>query len=133
MTDPDDKCMRCGYDLTGLDVKGVCPECSTPVFESLDSAPHRRLARTLVRWSLVLIVAAQLCVIAGVLGFRHTTWYFTFAMLGAFGVVSSWGVGVSVHCLAEDPTTRSGRKRLYLIGIAAAVLPVTILIASWFL
>ena len=28
-------CVKCGYDLRGLPVKGVCPECGTSVEDSL--------------------------------------------------------------------------------------------------
>ena len=52
-------CMRCGYDLTGLASDGVCPECGTPVADSMrgnllaDRSPE--YVRTLKRGlSLVL-------------------------------------------------------------------------------
>ncbi len=29
------RCLICGYDLAGLDISGVCPECATPIERSL--------------------------------------------------------------------------------------------------
>ena len=63
-------CSKCGYDLTGLDRLGVCPECGQP-YDAQRSVgvddtnhPQRRLDRLLKRvWTLSLIVA-MLVVIA---------------------------------------------------------------------
>lgn len=35
LVDQDRGCVRCGYNLLGLRVNGICPECGTPVADSL--------------------------------------------------------------------------------------------------
>ena len=42
------KCLNCGYDLSGLDPSGRCPECAHPIAQSLADAvtpPESELAR----------------------------------------------------------------------------------------
>lgn len=34
----DGPCLRCGYELSGLDLSGRCPECGTPIARSLHGA-----------------------------------------------------------------------------------------------
>ena len=44
-------CVRCHYDLRGLSVRGVCPECGTPIRATLLAVvdPHARELRPLYR------------------------------------------------------------------------------------
>ncbi len=35
VTDPDTRCIRCGYALMGLSLSGDCPECGAPVLQSI--------------------------------------------------------------------------------------------------
>lgn len=64
-------CLRCKYNLRGLSVLGVCPECGTPVRATLLSVvdplarelrPIRR--RRIVAWGLVLWIAAAIAAAA---------------------------------------------------------------------
>lgn len=67
------QCIQCGYQLAGLSPQGVCPECGTPVAESIKGdglafasvAYLRTIARglSMVRWAVLLTV----CVFIGVL------------------------------------------------------------------
>jgi predicted RNA-binding Zn-ribbon protein involved in translation (DUF1610 family) len=38
-------CTKCGYDLEGLEARGVCPECGTPIVESLTARLDASTAR----------------------------------------------------------------------------------------
>jgi predicted RNA-binding Zn-ribbon protein involved in translation (DUF1610 family) len=38
-------CTTCGYDLEGLEARGVCPECGTPIVESLTARLDAATAR----------------------------------------------------------------------------------------
>jgi len=68
---PGTRCVICGYDLTGLWLRGICPECGAPVERSLRgdrlaySAPE--YVRTLTRGAGVinLVLLAQTLSIVG--------------------------------------------------------------------
>lgn len=65
-------CVRCGYDLMGLPIGGQCPECGTPVADSLkgillEHAAAEYLATLhhglkLVLWSILLYVGLMIVV-----------------------------------------------------------------------
>ncbi|MEM7622078.1 MAG: hypothetical protein AAF235_02630 [Planctomycetota bacterium] len=67
-------CISCGYDITGLDAENVCPECGTPVRDSLrgpymwqrDIGWMRRLRRgaVLASVSLLFFIVATVIEIA---------------------------------------------------------------------
>lgn len=63
-------CLRCGYDLRGLVATGNCPECNTPVFQSLQGAKLRfaepSYVRTL-RTGAALVCAAITLLVLGFL------------------------------------------------------------------
>lgn len=52
------KCVTCGYDLTGSALGGVCPECGTPVRQSLNVGPA----------SGGVSSSATTCMILGIIG-----------------------------------------------------------------
>lgn len=66
----DLRCIRCGYNLRGLSIMGVCPECNTPIratllhavdpkADELQPIPRPRLlAAALVLWSVGAFLAA---------------------------------------------------------------------------
>ncbi len=72
-------CMRCGYDLSGLVSDGNCPECGTPIAESMrgnllvDRSPEyvRTLKRgiSLVLNGILLYFVVMIMTIVGTVGF----------------------------------------------------------------
>ncbi len=80
-------CAECGYNLRYMSCDGRCPECNTPVVDSLDPKllifAERRWLVTVSYGMLTLVVAASLfCVLsllASLLGWR---WQITMVALG---------------------------------------------------
>ena len=60
-------CKDCGYDLRGHQRKGVCPECGTPIRDSLELPSFRDV----VLRPVFCVILTQLLVFA-VLGTLHT-------------------------------------------------------------
>lgn len=68
-------CIGCGYDLQQLPVQGVCPECGTPIEESLrgpllENADPQWLSRitlgqTLLSWSFLVSALGAVTVLVG--------------------------------------------------------------------
>lgn len=58
------RCLNCGYDLAGLEQSGVCPECATPIAESMTPRQLRRapapVRLRVARGALWLSIAALL-------------------------------------------------------------------------
>jgi len=65
-------CIRCGYDLKGLDASGTCPECGTPISDSIRSdrlvfanpAFVRRLRSGALTLLLTLVTGAVILVLS---------------------------------------------------------------------
>lgn len=61
-------CVRCGYALRGLAVGASCPECATPVLESMRDSPEQRRTSGWATASMVLgIVSVVGCMSYGLL------------------------------------------------------------------
>ncbi|MCC6682131.1 MAG: DUF4190 domain-containing protein [Phycisphaeraceae bacterium] len=58
-------CSRCGYDLTGSTVGGVCPECGTPVSRSLDPAVGGKTSGYAVASLVLGILSIVGCMVYG--------------------------------------------------------------------
>ncbi len=62
-------CIRCGYDLTGTALGGVCPECGTAVEQSLplltSNSPSNRLAPNTVACLVLGILSLTVCGLLG--------------------------------------------------------------------
>ncbi len=129
-------CVTCGYELKGLSIRGVCPECGTAVRATIlykvdpqaeEFKPIRHphiLAAGLVLWSIGGLVAAGAC------------WF-----LRGLDLVSLWGgsgrampalvwtavcatviSGIGSLALAHPmPGTRGGKVLQALVGTAAYV------------
>jgi hypothetical protein len=130
-------CLRCGYDLSGLQATGVCPECGTPVAHSLHgnlllySAPeflkklHRGvfliLAAIIVMFVAMMgAIALEFITAAGVL---LPEWE---AVADLAGVASSLGIMAGWWLLSEPDPAFIGRddggraRRLVRITVAVA-------------
>lgn len=123
----DTNCVRCGYNLRGLDLNGQCPECGTAVMRSVqggylrdcDPAWVERVASGigLILWSVACLFAA---VIAGGLSEASPTGgeaiygIVLLASTFAFAVLALWG---SFRFSARDPG-----KREHHAGLDARVL-----------
>jgi predicted Zn-ribbon and HTH transcriptional regulator len=69
----DEACLNCGYGLRGLNAGGNCPECGTPVMQSLmgkflrfASAEHLAALHRGARWVLWSLVLRGLIVVLGI-------------------------------------------------------------------
>ena len=63
-------CVACGYDLSGLSPKGVCPECGAEIARTLGAALRgaTRGYRLRLRWgAAVLLLSIELVVCAALL------------------------------------------------------------------
>ena len=61
-------CKTCGYNLRGLSFEGACPECGSPVADTIDDTPAPLPQQTLQRArlaSLCLIVPVALLLLGG--------------------------------------------------------------------
>ncbi len=64
-------CWNCGYELSGLQVDDVCPECATPVWSrrAFDPFDQRKRAGQALAWSIAALVLLFVCLgpLAGIL------------------------------------------------------------------
>jgi hypothetical protein len=101
--DEDTTCVRCGYNLRGLSVDGICPECGTAVGRSLQGdllrfAPPEWVEKLAsgMNWILAGIVigifAAVLSVAAGMGRGRGGPGDYILHLLGIVGVIGYWRV-----------------------------------------
>ena len=133
-------CLRCGYDLRGLDARSVCPECGMPVVNSLRG---RYLRYSDPAFLTMLSVGSRLVVAAFVLLLIGWAWAVVTRAVGVFwlGPVSlasaALGLGASLCGLAgwwlisapdpalrgHDPADRTRSVlRVSLTVMAAAVM-----------
>ena len=105
-------CRTCGYDLQGLELKGRCPECGTPVVVSKDTA---NVAFANSTWARKLVLGLWL-IVGGIIGsiFLNIVasavsvdgWSAEFAQAGV-GVVSTILIFVGTWLATEpDPSGR---------------------------
>ncbi len=127
-------CVSCGYNLQGLSVLGVCPECGSavraailamvdPLADELRPIPHPRLvAAGLLLWSLggmVAVLIAWYVVIAGVtLTWRGTMpWTQPWDSITLCVAGSIWASGLGALALVR-PHAGLGRNNVLLAGLA---------------
>ncbi len=58
-------CLQCGYDLTGSAVGGYCPECGTPVANTLRPMGSRQNAPNSVACMILGILSLTVCGLLG--------------------------------------------------------------------
>lgn len=136
-------CVRCTYNLRGLSVRGVCPECGLPVRATLlarvdplaaELAPVKhpsRVAWGLLAWTWGAVFAAACAWVVRLVAYfawDSTLMYqvgtFAYGVLG--GVVISW-MGSMALITPQEGLTR--RNRLNALGGVVCYVPV--LAALW--
>jgi hypothetical protein len=95
----DRACMKCGYNLRGLDPAGRCPECGVAVAESLRTFPYASdfsAALTMLRWELALEIASLLPLLT------------CLPVVGALAAPVLWVMRVRTALLLLRPLERGG-------------------------
>lgn len=132
MTDPDHKCTKCGYDLTGLDVKGVCPECGLPIEESLLLRAKRKDDISLVLGIGGAVLALQVLLAVMLIAYRTLETSLFPGVAASVALVASWACFFPAVMFSGDAKTRMGRHTLRLIAIVAVVAPLVVLFVLWY-
>ncbi|MBY0313018.1 MAG: hypothetical protein K2W85_13180 [Phycisphaerales bacterium] len=107
--DPLILCVSCRYDLTGLNERGVCPECSSPVAQSV-AASHHPVAPPWLRLLAIAYFTSVAVFTVGMLTWYIVPWSATnrglnFAALAdraAVGLLITWLLGWIVILAIED-------------------------------
>ncbi len=131
-------CRRCGYELKGLRVPGVCPECGTPIrrgrrFESaytdvpLDRLRMAGVWSSVLAWGVLALCACTLWFLWTRDGGGDATW----AALSMAGAGLAMGVAAVAMCTPmasrgdlstpEPQRTRRGLRIAVLVGLAPVV------------
>lgn len=130
-------CMRCAYDLTGLGVEGVCPECGCMVRVSLahaDGLVARRLPRWLrtfrtmyfAIWGMVMVspvAVPWLPVAMGLVARVSVGESFFFVVVGCALLTALAGLGLYMLLEARDDDSA------WMVGLCSmAAMPLVILV-----
>lgn len=131
-------CRRCGYDLKGLRVPGVCPECGTLIrrarrFESaytdvpLEGLRMVGVWGSVLAWSVLALSVCTLWFLWTHLGGGDAMWP-ALSMAGAGMAMGVAGVVMcapmasrSDHATPEPQRTRRGLRLAILVGLAPVV------------
>lgn len=141
-------CETCGYELTGLAPKGLCPECGTPIAQSLPTlrGPTRWEERASLA-SFIITSAAILFRTSAVYRHFRTRWnrdrsaVFMHLHLAIASVLIGWGVYLHVASYYFVYTARGSMLRhlfyrpvpatLFLGTVILLSFEITIWIAAW--
>jgi len=132
MTDPDRKCMKCGYDLTDLDVEGACPECGLPIEETLLYRADRKEDISLLLWLGGAVLAIQVLLVAALVVYRTLDSSLFPGVAASITLISSWAMAFPALLFSGDAKTRMGRRTLRLVAVVAVVVPLIVLLVSWY-
>lgn len=55
-------CWNCGYELVGLKVDDVCPECATPIWSSPPIDDLAKQAQSALIWGIVALALFFVCI-----------------------------------------------------------------------
>ncbi len=132
MAGPEAQCWRCGYDLTGLDIGGTCPECNSAVFDSLAGSGQHEEAKSIVVWAIAITLGLQLAIAACLWGASRINAEGVWFMLTALILgLSSWIFAITLFAVGWDVGSRTGRDSMIAIGLASLVSPVVVLYWCW--
>jgi len=104
----DIRCIQCGYDLSGTAIGGACPECGTPVAESL----HPRLTPEQGR-DRSNAVASVICGVGGLL---------CCGILAPFGLLLGYQVIKDAPAKGYSASTVSTARIGMWLGMAGCIL-----------
>ena len=132
----DLKCTRCGYNLRGLTLDKLCPECATPIARSVhgnllryadpDWLDKLRLGTKLMLWSILIVLV--LAVPAGLImtaGLPQVVVSIVFMLAGILGLWAMFLITTPEPAIAfnEDPLTLRrivrGCAVVSFLGVAA--------------
>jgi len=138
-------CMRCGYNLRGLSIREMCPECQAPVRATLlilvdPKASEFKLLRwpRLTAWGLVVWAVAALIATLGAWSIRlseltlswlHVAWSPDWVPWFVIGMALISGLASVVIVAPHGGVSR--QERLRAAGGVLAYLPLTLLL--WYL
>jgi hypothetical protein len=111
-------CVRCGYDLGGLSIRGVCPECGTPIRATLLVVvdPHARELQPVKHSALV--VTGLLAWSIGALGAALLEWWLRVGTLSGLELSTGWVRRSAMACAVI-----SGLGALALVRPHARIAP----------
>ncbi len=129
-------CVGCGYNLRGLSVREVCPECGMPVRATIlgvvDPRAHelaplgapRRVAAGMLAWALggwIAVIAVVMMRLAEIVrGLFAVDWWPGFApVLGTGGLIVS-GIGATALIRPHSRVTRM-QAAVAALGVAAYI------------
>lgn len=151
-TDPVATCHACQYDIQGLDIEAVCPECAVPVRDSLMSplrladtesvanlqAAARRLAAGLGVMGILLAVAAIVVITS--LAVPRTThdggsplqaiaWLWAIVMIAPVAMISYGLMGFTKPIVSRWPLPPTRAHGAVFLGVAAVVTSACVILA----
>ncbi|HWL95290.1 MAG TPA: protein kinase [Phycisphaerae bacterium] len=127
-------CVKCDYDLRGLEVQSKCPECDTAV---ADSAGDDRLVFASPRWLRRIRLGLTILWGSAALAMVLISLPFLFMEMGiypsdsvvewlgmtiCFGLPAAFSVGVWLSTSREPGGHRGGRVRMYAVLARVAIL-----------
>ncbi len=118
IVDRDVQCVSCGYNLRGLGLAGVCPECGCPVEHSLhgdwlryaDGRWTKQILRGL-RWAMVSRDAFAITIVGAII-------------MAVIGFITTGGD-------ADSPAAPALRFAIVALGAAIGLLPIGVTYGFW--
>jgi uncharacterized Tic20 family protein len=107
-------CNRCGYDLSGSVVGGGCPECGTPVSESLRLSPQQQRSGNNTN--------ALLSMILGIVGITAC------GLLGPFAIWLYYRAKEDVRLGIAPPGSMGMAKAGLVLGWVSTILTVLVVL-----
>lgn len=136
MVGDDTPCARCGYNLRGLTTDRSCPECNTPILQSIqgnllcfadpDWLEKLRLGMTVKLWNIVLVIIGSIVVAVLIAVGLPPVFQFLFSLAAAS--VGLWAAFLITTqeprvSLAEDPVSlRRVVRGCAILGLVGEIL-----------
>lgn len=117
------QCRGCGYDLSGLDIAGLCPECSKPIFDSLQGdllafAPRHYL-QSLHRGTVSILASILFYVMGSVVGVIA-------------GIASAIGAGTGGGTTTRVGSALAMQTSIAAFGLGVSVVYTIMSVAGWY-